>query len=174
LREGIDRIGFLARKLGTYQGFYWVGLERGNGRKAVREMRVLLRRAMQIGLKPASLLAFPHWLSGISHFSGREKNGKPWSVPLGKKRISTHNKLMRQIGNKTQSQPGLLPSEDSLRLAGIHQSTGHALAALATTGVAKGIYRFATHAEMNRHCEDALARAIAANIRERTVQGGRR
>ncbi|TSA10096.1 MAG: hypothetical protein D4R74_15365 [Betaproteobacteria bacterium] len=81
---------------------------------------------------------------------------------------------MRQIGNRIQGQPGLVPREDALRLAAIHQSTGHALAALATTGVAKGIYRFATHAEMNRHCEDALARAIAANVRQRAVAGGRR
>ena len=64
----------------------------------------------------------------------------------------------------------LKPSEDSLRLAGIHQSTGRTLAALTTTGVAKGIYRFATHAEMNRHCDEALARAIAANVRERALE----
>jgi hypothetical protein len=80
---------------------------------------------------------------------------------------------MRQIGNRNQRQLGLKPCAESLRLAGIHQSTGQALAALATTGVAKGIYRFATHAEMNRHCDDALARAIAANVRERAVQRGR-
>jgi hypothetical protein len=81
---------------------------------------------------------------------------------------------MRQIGIRTQSQPGLNPSEHSLRLAGVHQNTGNALAAVATTGVAKGIYRFATHAAMNRHCEDALAWAIAANVRQRTAQDGRR
>ena len=80
---------------------------------------------------------------------------------------------MRQIGNRTQGQPGLNPSEDCLRLAVIHQRTGHALAALATTGVAKGIYRFATHAEMNRHCEDALVRAIVANVRQRAAQDER-
>ena len=85
-------------------------------------------------------------------------------------RISPHNRLMRQIGNRIQGRPGLNPSGDSLRLAGVHQSAGHALAALATTGVAKGIYRFATHAEMNRHCDEALARAIAANVRERLAQ----
>jgi hypothetical protein len=95
-------------------------------------------------------------------------------LPLGKKRISPHNQAMRQIGSRTHSQPGLNPSEDFLRLAGVHQNTGQALAALATTGVAKGIYRFATHAEMNRHCDDALARAIAANVRQRAVQDGRR
>jgi len=93
---------------------------------------------------------------------------------LGKKHINPHNQPMRQIGNRTQSRPGLNPSAHSLRLAGVHQSTGQALAALATTGVAKGTYRFATHAEMNRHSEDALARAIAANVRQRTVQEGRR
>jgi len=48
------------------------------------------------------------------------------------------------------------------------------MAALPTTGVAKGIYRFATHGEMNRHCDDALARAIAANVRHRAAQDSRR
>ena len=60
---------------------------------------------------------------------------------LGKKHINPHNRPMRQIGNRTRSQPGLNPSEHSLRLAGVHQSTGQALAALATTGVPKGIYQ---------------------------------
>ena len=81
---------------------------------------------------------------------------------------------MRQIGNRHQSLPGFNPSEESLRLAGVHQSTGQALAALATTGILKGIYRFATHAEMNRHSDEALARAIAANIRQRTLQDRQR
>ncbi len=89
---------------------------------------------------------------------------------LGKRRINPHNRPMRQIGTRTSGQPGLIPSDRFLRLAGVHQRTGQALAALATTGVAKGIYRFATHAEMNRHCDDALARAIAANVRERTLE----
>lgn len=81
---------------------------------------------------------------------------------------------MRQIGNRSQRQPGLYPSDQALRLAAVHQNTGRALAALATTGVAKGIYRFATHAEMNRHCEEAVSRAIAANVRQRSVADERR
>ena len=81
---------------------------------------------------------------------------------------------MRQIGKRNQSLPGFNPSGDSLRLAGIHQSTGQALAALATTGIPKGVYRFATHDEMNRHSEEALARAIAANVRLRTSQDTQR
>ena len=81
---------------------------------------------------------------------------------------------MRQIGKRGQNQPGLNPSEDALRLAGIHQRTGQALAALATTGIPKGIYRFATHDEMNRHSDEALARAIAANVRQRYFQGRQR
>ena len=79
---------------------------------------------------------------------------------------------MRHIGHRTPSQPGAIPSGDSLRLAGVHQSTGQALAALATTGIEKGIYRFATHDEMNRHSDAALARAIAANVRKRSAQAG--
>jgi hypothetical protein len=93
---------------------------------------------------------------------------------LGIKRFSPHNRHMRQIGKRGQSQPGFNPSEDALRLAGIHQRTGQALAALATTGIRKGIYRFATHDEMNRHSDEALARAIAANVRQRSFQGRQR
>lgn len=74
---------------------------------------------------------------------------------------------MRQIGKRTPSQPGLLPTAEGLRAAAVHQRTGQALAALATTGIAKGIYRFASHEEMNRHDEAALARAIADNLRLR-------
>src|SRR3990172_11652702 len=93
---------------------------------------------------------------------------------LGIKRFSPHNRPMRQIGKRGQSRPGFNPSEDALWLAGIHQRTGQGLAALATTGIPKGIYRFATHDEMNRHSEEALARAIAANIRHRLAQGSQR
>lgn len=81
---------------------------------------------------------------------------------------------MRRIGHRSLSQPGRLPSGDALRLAGVHQRTGQALAALATTGVEKGIYRFATHDEMNRHSDEALARAIAANVRHRLANAGQR
>jgi len=81
---------------------------------------------------------------------------------------------MRQIGKRRPSLPGFNPSEDSLRLARIHQRTGQSLAALATTGIVKGIYRFATHDEMNRHTDEALARAIAANVRHRSLQDKQR
>ena len=81
---------------------------------------------------------------------------------------------MRKIGRRTPSQPSFNPSEGSLRLARVHQRTGQALAAFATTGIVKGIYRYATHDEMNRHSDEALARAIAANIRYRSEHGSRR
>jgi hypothetical protein len=53
-------------------------------------------------------------------------------------------------------------------VAAVHQRTGQPLAAMATTGFIKGIYRFSTHEEMNRHSDEALACAIAANVRQRT------
>jgi hypothetical protein len=76
-------------------------------------------------------------------------------------------------GQQTPSQPGVNPSADALRRAAVHQRTGQALAAVATTGVLKGIYRFATPEAMNRHSDEALARAIAADVRQRASQGGR-
>ena len=81
---------------------------------------------------------------------------------------------MRQIGKRSQSMPVLNPSGASLRLAGVHQRTGQSLAALATTGIVKGIYRFATHDEMNRHTDEALARAIAANDRRLSMKDKQR
>jgi hypothetical protein len=56
-----------------------------------------------------------------------------------------------------------------VRAAGIHQAAGSALAAIATTGVRKGIYRFKSHAEMNRHTEEAQARAVALNAAHREI-----
>ena len=74
---------------------------------------------------------------------------------------------MRQIGHREPSQPQPLPSAEGLRLAAIHQRTAQTLAALPTTGIVKGIYRFSSHEERNRDDDAALARAMAANIRWR-------
>ena len=74
---------------------------------------------------------------------------------------------MRHIGKRVLAQPGLVPTASNLAMVQIHQRTGQALAANATTGMPKGIYRFATHAQMNQHSDGALAKAIAANLRQR-------
>ncbi len=74
---------------------------------------------------------------------------------------------MRQIGNRVISQPELSPSGVNLALAAEHQRTGAALAAVSTTGIVKGVYRFKSHEEMNRATDAALARAIAENVRAR-------
>ena len=71
---------------------------------------------------------------------------------------------MRRIGKRTTSLPALVPSADALRAAAVHQHTGSALAAVATTGIPKGVYRFRSHEEMNRADEEALVRAIRANV----------
>lgn len=75
---------------------------------------------------------------------------------------------MRQIGQSIMGLPAALPSAAALRAAAIHQATGLALAAVPTTGIVKGIYRFASHAEMNRHSDEALTRALAMNIERRS------
>ena len=74
---------------------------------------------------------------------------------------------MRQVGRNKPGPLAAVPSAEALRLAAAHQATGQALAAVATTGIRKGIYRFASHAEMNRHTDEALAHAIALNVRRR-------
>ena len=74
---------------------------------------------------------------------------------------------MRVIGKRTIPLPGLKPSAAALQAAAIHQATGQALAAVAVTGIAKGIYRFKSHEEMNRFDDDALVRGIVINMRAR-------
>ena len=76
---------------------------------------------------------------------------------------------MRQVGQKSLAQPALLPDAVNFQHAKVHQLTGQTLAAVSTTGIVKGIYRFTSHEEMNRHSEQALSRAIAANLRQREI-----
>ena len=49
----------------------------------------------------------------------------------------------------------------------MHQATALALAAVATTGVRRGVYRFATHAQSNAHSDAAVVRAVVENQRAR-------
>jgi hypothetical protein len=77
---------------------------------------------------------------------------------------------MKQVGHRESSLPSAMPSAHALRAAATHQQTGQALAALATTGIRKGVYRFATHADLNRATDEALARAIALNAQRRATR----
>jgi hypothetical protein len=74
---------------------------------------------------------------------------------------------MKKVGRRKVSSLSAVPSARALRSAAVHQATGQALAAVATTGIRKGIYRFASHEEMNRRTDEALAHAIALNVRRR-------
>lgn len=74
---------------------------------------------------------------------------------------------MRTIGNRTQYRVTASPSAEALKAGGEHQATALALAAVATTGVRRGIYRFATHAQANAHSDEAMVRAIVENQRAR-------
>ena len=75
---------------------------------------------------------------------------------------------MRQVGKRKPREPALQPSGEFLLSARAHQRGARALAAVQTTGILKGLYRFRTHEEMNRHDDEALARAMGINIRRRT------
>lgn len=75
---------------------------------------------------------------------------------------------MRQVGVRRLPEPAPSPFASALRAAAVHLQTGAALAAVSTTGIPKGLYRFAAHAEMNRHTDEATACAIAMNSRLRT------
>ena len=65
-----------------------------------------------------------------------------------------------------------MPSAQGLVAARVHQNAGLALAAVRTTGIRYGIYRFASHEEMNRATEEALVGAIRLNVRAREAAPG--
>jgi hypothetical protein len=69
---------------------------------------------------------------------------------------------MRSIGRPPQ-QVAAQPSAAGLRDAALQQRTGMALAAVLSTGIAKGVYRFRTLQEADAQRADALVRVIAAN-----------
>ncbi|MEW6688790.1 MAG: hypothetical protein AB1452_06815 [Pseudomonadota bacterium] len=76
---------------------------------------------------------------------------------------------MRVIGSRAQYRISAMPSGAALKAGAAHQETAAALAAVRTTGVRRGIYRFATHELANAHSEQAQARAIARNLRARNL-----
>ena len=55
------------------------------------------------------------------------------------------------------------PTAQALRLAAVHQRSGAALASVCSTGIAKGVYRFASQEDADRQVQDALVRVVAAN-----------
>jgi hypothetical protein len=73
---------------------------------------------------------------------------------------------MRVVGNTYIALPSLLPSAAALRQAAVHQTTAMALVRVASTGVRKGVYRYATHEAANRASDEALSVAIALNMKQ--------
>jgi hypothetical protein len=71
---------------------------------------------------------------------------------------------MRVIGHNRIALPSLTPSAAGLQQAEVHQTTAMALMCVASTGVRKGIYRYATHEAANRASDEALSRAIVSNL----------
>lgn len=69
---------------------------------------------------------------------------------------------MRSIGRALAS-VSALPSAEALRAAASQQSLVSAIAAIHSTGIAKGVYRFRTHQAADEQRTDALVRVIAAN-----------
>ncbi len=73
---------------------------------------------------------------------------------------------MRQVGDRIAPPVGA-PTARALSEVAPHLHLADALAAVKTTGVVRGVYRFRNHAEANAHAEAALALGMAANIRAR-------
>lgn len=67
---------------------------------------------------------------------------------------------MRSIG-RTLPAIGTLPSAEALRTAASHLRTALALAPLASTGIVKGVYRFASHEQAQAQADAAIARVMA-------------
>jgi hypothetical protein len=80
-----------------------------------------------------------------------------------------YTRTMRVIGSRSECRINAYPSAAALEAGAAHQATAAALAAVATTGIVKGLYRFASHAEASRHAEEAQARAMAQNLRARNL-----
>ena len=77
---------------------------------------------------------------------------------------------MKTVGQRAIPAIAARPSAANLHRAAIHQAAGRGLAPQATTGIAKGVYRFRSQEEMNRATEEALARAVALNARARRIR----
>ena len=72
---------------------------------------------------------------------------------------------MRVVGNSHVALPSLLPSAAALQQAAVHQATAMALMRVASSGVRKGVYRFATHEAANRASDEAISVAISLNLK---------
>jgi hypothetical protein len=72
--------------------------------------------------------------------------------------------VLRVVGNSHIALPSLMPTAQALEQAVVHQATGLALMRVATSGVRKGVYRYATHEAANRASEEALLVAMAMNL----------
>ena len=91
-----------------------------------------------------------------------------WGMPARSAPLC-HTLTMRLVGHSKIPDPQLTPSAAALGAARIHQTTGRALAAVPTTGIRHGIYRFASHEVMNRATDDALIDAICMNLQARNA-----
>lgn len=78
--------------------------------------------------------------------------------------------IMRTVGTRRPPAISGIPTTEALLRAAAHAEAARVLAAVNTTGIAKGIYRFSTAAEASRHSEEALARAIVQNLRARELR----
>ena len=76
--------------------------------------------------------------------------------------MARYSSRMRTIGRRVPT-PTTMPHAAGLQAAAAHQLIGSALAAIHSTGIAKGVYRFKSPQEADEQRDEALARVIAAN-----------
>lgn len=90
--------------------------------------------------------------------------------PLAAELKPTTAENLRTVGTRRPSTIDRIPTAESLLRAAAHVEAARALAAVHTTGIAKGVYRFSTREDASRHAAEALARAIVQNVRARAVR----
>ena len=79
---------------------------------------------------------------------------------LGNLRYTPHNPVMEKINPCILGQDEQRKIAEALRLAASQLPAAEPEPVLLTTGHIKGVCRFKTHEEMNRHDDEARARAL--------------
>lgn len=87
---------------------------------------------------------------------------------MGGKR-SAYTRVMKVVGNRRQHDVRSVPSGTALKAGAALQDVALALAAVQTTGVRRGVYRFSSLAQADEQRDEALASAIAENLLARKL-----
>jgi len=112
---------------------------------------------------------------GPLFFERRERSPNPLRIARSRHErtdcaeCNGYTRMVRVVGKRKQHDLRSEPSGTALKASAALQEVALALAAVRTTGVRQGVYRFATLAQADAHKDEALARAIAENLLARKL-----